>query len=463
MKPSVPHAANLLLVTQNKTAQSRISNFLSGHGYAVFAASGKSGVQDIIAKNGIEVVLINCGTKPSINTPCLQLLKDIKLLDERIEVLLLAPRCSREFALKAAQMGAADCISTPGNFESVLQSLNRVNEYYAIRKQTGLLEHDIRELYTFEGMISRNPRMLEVCSLIKRLARHFTSILITGETGTGKEMVARAIHNLSPRADKKFVPCNCSAFPETLLERELFGHVKGSFTGAMDSKPGIFEYADGGTVFLDEIGEMAVSLQSKLLRVLEGRTIRRIGSPDETSVDVQIITATNRDLRLAIKDGRFREDLFYRINVIDINLPPLRDRTDDIPLLCHYFLAKVNSKCGKNIKGISRSAQLKLMHHPWEGNVRELQNVIESTALLTVKDYISEGDIDLQLEKSGGARKAPALYDDDLTLEEVERQHISRILAKTGGNRVRAAALLGLSRRSLQRRMEKLSIHCSYK
>jgi len=449
---------NLLLVAASKKEQGRLSDFVSGHGYAVFSAPGRSPVTDIIAKYSIEIVLINTETKPSLGSPFLQTLKEIKNFDERIEVLLLAPRCSQDFAAKAVQLGAADCISAPGDLDAILQSLNRVHDYYSIRKQTGQLEHDIQALYTFQGMISRNPRMLEVFTLIKRLARHFTSILITGATGTGKEMVARALHNLSPRADKKFVPCNCSAFPETLLERELFGHVKGSFTGAMDSKPGIFEYAGGGTVFLDEIGEMPVSLQSKLLRVLEDRTIRRIGSPNETPVDVQIITATNRELRRAIKEGRFREDLFYRINVIDINLPPLRDRKEDIPLLCHYFLAHINSRCGKNIKGISRSAQLKLMEHAWEGNVRELQNVIESTALLTTKDYISEQDIDVQLEKSVGLLKATISYEEDLTLEEVERQHISRILAKTGGNRVQAAAILGISRRTLSRKIEKLKI-----
>ncbi len=401
---------------QAKKSMAAYRIFYPDHGYAVFSSTSRSPVPDIIAKNSIEIVLISSETKPSLDSPSLQTLKDIKNFDERIEVLLLAPRCSREFALKAVQTGAADCLSAPGDYDTILKTLNSVNDYYNIRKQTGQLERDIEALYTFQGMISRNPRMLEVFSLIKRLAKHFTSILITGETGTGKEMVAKAIHNLSPRADKQFVPCNCSAFPETLLERELFGHVKGSFTGATDSKPGIFEYAGGGTVFLDEIGEMAVSLQSKLLRVLEGRTIRRIGSPNETRVDVQIITATNRDLRLAIKEGRFREDLFYRINVIDINLPPLRDRKEDIPLLCHYFLSRVNGTCGKNIKGISRGAQLRLMEHPWEGNVRELQNVIESTALLTAKDYISEGEITAQLEKSGGPLKGVIPYGDDLTL-----------------------------------------------
>lgn len=454
----MPHSTNLLLVTEDKSGPGRLKDFLARHGYAVFSTRSAPRVRELMSTNSIEIVLISLKAKPALNTPLLNLLQEVKELDERVEVLMLAPRCSREFALKAIQLGAADCISTPGDFDSIVESLSRVSDYYTIRKQTGVLEHEIRELYTFQGMISRNPRMLELFTLIKRLARHFTTILITGETGTGKEMVARALHNLSPRAGKPFVACNCSAFPETLLERELFGHTKGSFTGAMDSKPGIFEYADGGTVFLDEIGEMAVSLQSKLLRVLEDHTIRRIGAPHETSVDVQIIAATNRDLRTAIKEKRFREDLFYRINVLDINLPPLRDRKDDIPLLCHCFLTEVNRKCDKNIKGLSRSAQLRLMNHSWDGNVRELQNVIESTALLTAKDYISEQEITAQLEKSGGTLTAAPAYSDHLTLEELERQHITRILAKTGGNRLQAAAGLGISRRALQRKIEKLAI-----
>jgi DNA-binding NtrC family response regulator len=459
MKHTPSPTTTVLLVTQGTATRHPLPGLLAKQGYTVVTARSAARALELIGTNSFQIVILVFTTKPRLTSPLFQLLKKIKELDERIELLLVAPRCSEVFSAQAAQWGAADCISPPGDHEAILQSLHRLREYYSIRKQTGELEHDIQALYTFQGMISRNPRMLEVFSLIKRLARHFTTILITGETGTGKEMVARAIHNLSPRADKKFVPCNCSAFPETLLERELFGHVKGSFTGATDSKPGIFEYADGGTVFLDEIGELPVSLQSKLLRVLEDRTIRRIGSPHETPVDVRIITATNRDLRQAIQAGHFREDLFYRINVLDISLPPLRERREDIPLLCQHFLSLINIKCGRNIKGISRSAQLRLMEHPWEGNVRELQNVIESTALLAVKDYISEVEITAQLEKSGGSLKASTGYDDDLTLEEVERRHIARVLAKTGGNRLQAAQLLGISRRSLHRKIDKLHLH----
>jgi transcriptional regulator with PAS, ATPase and Fis domain len=300
--------------------------------------------------------------------------------------------------------------------------------------------------------------MLETFTLVKRLAKHFTTVLVTGETGTGKEMIAKALHQLSPRVKNRFVPCSCSSFPESLLERELFGHLKGAFTGATDSKLGIFEYASGGTVFLDEIGEMGIPLQAKLLRVLEDHKIRRIGSPEELSIDVQVIAATNKDLRVAIKDVRFREDLFYRINVVEIHLPPLRERKEDIPLLCHHFLSRFNKKFSKEMKGISRKAQILLMNHTWEGNVRELQNVIESAAILTTKDYISDQVISKQLQKTTASSRAGLAFADDLSLEEVEKQHIANVLKKTGGNKVKASSILGLSRRSLYRKIEKLTI-----
>ena len=448
----------MLVINENPEYQAIYKDFFDKHGYKVFTAQNTKGILDLISEEKIEVVLIGFKHPPTINTPLIKLFIDIKDFDQRVEVVLIAPHFPQEIAVKAVKLGATDCISPPDELDTILKSLNNVTEYKNIRKQTGLLEREIRERYTFEGIISRNLYMLEIFTLVRRLAKHFTTVLVTGETGTGKEMIARALHNLSPRSKNRFVPCNCSSFPESLLERELFGHVKGSFTGATDSKHGIFEYADGGTVFLDEIGEMETSLQSKLLRVLEDHRIRRIGAPEEIPIDVQVIAATNKDLRVAVKDVRFREDLFYRINVVEIHLPPLRERKEDIPLLCHYFLSQFNKKFNKIFKGISRKAQILLANHNWEGNVRELQNVIESAAILASKDYISDQEISKQLQKSAGLSKTPISYGEDLSMEEVEKQHITHILKKYGGNKVKSSAILGMSRRSLYRKIDKLNI-----
>lgn len=448
----------MLIVSENPDHQAVQKDFFEKNGLNVFCAQNTEGILDLISKENIEIVLIVFQQSPTTNSTFLKLLIEIKDFDQRVEVLLTAPRFSRDIAVEAVKLGATDCIRPPDDLRNILASLNNVAEYKDLRQQTGILEREIRERYTFQGMISRNLYMLESFTLLKRLAKHFTTVLVTGETGTGKEMVAMALHQLSPRAKSRFVPCNCSSFPASLLERELFGHVKGAFTGATDSKLGIFEYASGGTVFLDEIGEMEIPLQAKLLRVLEDHKIRRIGSPEEITIDVQVIAATNKDLRVAVKDVRFREDLFYRINVVEIHLPPLRDRKEDIPLLCHYFLSQFNKKFNKDIKGISRKAQILLMNHTWEGNVRELQNVIESAAILGAKDYIADLDISKQLQKSAGFIKSSIAYGDDLSLEEVEKQHIGNILKKTGGNKVKASAILGLSRRSLYRKIDKLNI-----
>jgi len=452
------YETTMLIVDENPENHPVLKNFFEKHGYKVFCTGATSGVLEIIPQEGIEIVLIDFQDPPSIDSPLMKLLIEIKDFDQRVEVLVTAPHFAREVAVEAVKLGATDCISPSTDLNAIVESLNNVTEYKNLRQQTGLLEREIRERYTFEGMISRNLYMLETFTLVKRLAKHFTTVLVTGETGTGKEMIAKALHQLSPRVKNRFVPCNCSSFPESLLERELFGHLKGAFTGATDSKLGIFEYASGGTVFLDEIGEMGIPLQAKLLRVLEDHKIRRIGSPEELPIDVQVIAATNKDLRVAIKDVRFREDLFYRINVVEIHLPPLRERKEDIPLLCHHFLSRFNKKFSKEMKGISRKAQILLMNHTWEGNVRELQNVIESAAILTTKDYISDQEISKQLQKTTASSKAGLAFADDLSLEEVEKQHIANVLKKTGGNKVKASSILGLSRRSLYRKIEKLTI-----
>ena len=448
----------MLVVNENIEYQTIYKDFFEKHGLKVFCTQAATGILDLISKENINIVLIGFQQSPTITSSFIKLLIEIKDFDQRVEVILTAPHFSREVAVEAVKLGATDCISPPNDLDTISESLNNVTEYKNLCQQTGFLEHEIRENYTFQEMISRNLYMLEIFTLVRRLAKHFTTVLITGETGTGKEMIARALHNLSPRSKSRFVPCSCSAFPESLLERELFGHVKGAFTGATDSKPGIFEYASGGTVFLDEIGEMEIPLQAKLLRVLEDHKIRCIGSPEEISIDVQVIAATNKDLRVAVKDVRFREDLFYRINVVEVHLPPLRERKEDVPLLCHHFLSQFNKKFNKNIKGLSRKAQILLMNHTWEGNVRELQNVIESAAILTTKDYISDQEISKQLQKSTGSGKSITPYGEDLSLEEVEKQHIANILKKTGGNKVKAADILGLSRRSLYRKIDKMNI-----
>jgi DNA-binding NtrC family response regulator len=414
----------MLVINENQEYQAIYKDFFDKHGYRVFLTQNNSEILDLISKENIEIVLIGFKKPPTINTSLIKFLIEIKDFDQRVEVVLIAPHFPQETAVKAVKLGATDCISPPDDLDNILESLNNVTEYKNIRKQTGLLEREIRERYTFQGMISRNLYMLEIFTLVRRLAKHFTTVLVTGETGTGKEMIAK----------------------------------KGSFTGATDSKPGIFEYASGGTVFLDEIGEMEIPLQAKLLRVLENHKIRRIGSPEEISIDVQVIAATNKDLRVAVKDVRFREDLFYRINVVEIHLSPLRERKEDIPLLCHYFLSQFNKKFNKCFKGISRKAQILLANHTWEGNVRELQNVIESATILTTKDYISDQEISKQIHKSAGFVKSPISYGEDLSLEEVERQHIANILKKHGGNKVKSAAILGLSRRSLYRKIDKLNI-----
>ena len=452
------YKTSMLVFNENQDLLNNYKAFFDKHDYKTLCTNNSNEVIDLIVKKNIEIVLIGFQVSPSINTPLTKLLIEIKDFDQRVEVILIAPEFHSEFAVEAVKLGATDCISPSNDLNNMLSALNNVSEYRSLRKQTGLLENEIRERYTFEGIVSRNLCMLETFTLLRRLAKHFTTVLVTGETGTGKEMIAQALHNLSPRAKNKFVPCNCSAFPESLLERELFGHMKGAFTGATDSKHGIFEYAHGGTVFLDEIGELEIPLQAKLLRVLEDHKIRRIGSTEEISIDVQVIAATNKDLRVAVKDVKFREDLFYRINVVELHLPPLRDRKEDIPLLCHYFLSQFNKKAHKAMKGISRKAQILLMNHSWEGNVRELQNVIESAAILTPKDYISDQEISSQLQKSAGAGRSGLTFGDDLSLEEVEKLHITNILKKAGGNKVKASAILGLSRRSLYRKIDKLNI-----
>lgn len=293
--------------------------------------------------------------------------------------------------------------------------------------------------------------MLEVFELVRKIARHYTNVLLIGPTGTGKELVAQAIHQMSPVAQQRFAVCNCSAMVDTLLESQLFGHMRGAFTGATDTRPGLFEYANGGTVFLDEVGETSLPMQAKLLRVIQNREIQRVGSPEVRHVDVRLIAATNRDLRAEVLAGRFREDLFYRLSTIQVRVPSLIERLEDLPLLVQFFLKKYNEAYNKKIQGLTRRTQAVLLQHAWPGNVRELENVISGACLTAVNDFIDVDDLPELLRKPRGRDARGGETWRPLPLEEVRRVHIQRVLEVCEGNRVRASQMLGIGRTSLYR------------
>jgi DNA-binding NtrC family response regulator len=352
--------------------------------------------------------------------------------DPGVFVILIASSYSIESAIEAIRRGAYDYLPKPVDRSRLKKTLDELSDQLCRRRRISGLDAQLLDDLEFHGIIGRSAGMLELFDLARKVARHYSNVLINGATGTGKELVAHALHKMSPVADQRFAVCNCSAMVETLLESQLFGHVRGAFTGANDTRPGLFEYASGGTVFLDEVGEMSLSMQAKLLRVIQNREIQRVGSPEVRRVDVRLITATNRDLQAEVLAGRFREDLFYRLSPIQLRVPSLVERQDDIPLLVAFFLKKYGRLYQKQIRGLTHRAKALLLRHRWPGNVRELENVIASAALVATGDFI---DIP----------------------EEVRKRHIRRMLQLCGGNRVRAAQLLGIGRTSLYRHLKRES------
>jgi two-component system response regulator PilR (NtrC family) len=361
--------------------------------------------------------------------------------------------------------GAYDYISKPFQIDDLRAVLRNALEARRLRQENLESREAGEEGYRFGEIIGKSPEMVEVFDMISRIAPSKASVLILGESGTGKELVAKAIHRESPRARRPFVTVNCTAIPETLLESEMFGHVKGSFTGAVVNKPGLVEAAHTGTLFLDEVGEIPLSIQAKLLRFLQEREIRRVGGNEYKKVDVRVIAATNRKLEKEMEAGRFREDLYYRLNVIRISLPPLREREDDVPLLIDHFLAKFAREQGKPIEKVSSLAARVLSNYDYPGNVRELENIIERCVTLERSDQLTAENLPPKLVEQPPPASAPGEMDippDGIDLnrvtEEVERQLVSRALALTGGNRSRASRLLGISLRSLRYRLVKLGM-----
>ena len=370
--------------------------------------------------------------------------------DPGIHVIIMTGEYTLESALEAVRRGARDFLPKPIDRVRLKRTLDDVAALYDQRRRVRELEEQLLKDLEFHGIVGKSPAMLEVFDFARKVARHYTNVLLIGATGTGKELVARAIHQISPVSQQKLAVCNCSALVDTLLESQLFGHMRGSFTGATDTRPGLFEFANNGTVFLDEVGETSLPMQAKLLRVIQNREIQRVGSPEVRQINVRLIAATNRDLRAEVLAGRFREDLFYRLSSIQIRLPSLTERLEDIPLLVQFFLKKYNEAYGKSISGLTRRAQAVLLQHSWPGNVRELENVISSASITTGGDFIDLADLPEGLQHRG----VRATAGDDwrpLSMEEMRKVHIHRVLDMCQGNRLRAAQVLGIGRTSLYR------------
>ena len=394
----------------------------------------------------------------------LDVLYSIRDTDPHCQVALMTSYASLETAVEAIKLGAADYLSKPVEAVRLERLLNSVREESERRRTVLTLECDLARRLEFLGMIGRAPVMLDLFSMIRRLAPHVRTALISGETGTGKELVAHALHQLGSRADRRFVTVNCAAVVETLFESELFGHMRGAFAGATENKAGLIEAADGGTLFLDEIGELPLALQAKLLRVLELGEVFRAGSVESHRVNIHVVASTSRDLRVEVAAGRFRSDLYYRLNNVEIRLPPLRERREDIPYLTASFVRDASERLQKPLVGLTPGAERLLNQAHWEGNVRELRNVVERACILADTDLVTERELTISMPPRVSMRTgtrpvptAPGQTDGDL-LVNVEREHIQRALVRAGGNKKAAAKMLGLSRRALYRRLERLDL-----
>lgn len=462
----MPEGLSILVVDDDSTLRSALMLNLGVAGYLVQGAGSGAEATRLLSQRSFNIVL--CDLKLPDTDGMAFTRKSLEIAPDTV-ILLMTGYRGAELNMEAIRCGAYGYILKPFDIEELVLTLRKIEEREQLRAQVSELRSEIAQQYNFSNFISQSPEMKRIFDTVKRLANFNTTILISGESGTGKELLARAIHHNSPRRDKPFVAINCGAIPANLVESELFGHRKGSFTDAIRDKRGLFEEAHGGTIFLDEIGELPLHLQVKLLRVLQEQQIRRVGDEQNIDVDVRVLAATLRDLEADVKVGRFRDDLFYRLNVVSIKLPALRERPEDIPLLVEHFLSKLSRKLGISITQIESDALRSLIRYHWRGNVRELENCIERAMVLTDGDIINSDALPEHLKGSIHELRGPEAVAEgtalSLSIKErtrsLEIELIQRALEKTGGNRTRAAKILEISHRALLYKLKEYGLGSS--
>jgi len=444
----------VLIVEDDPEMLALVREHLEGEGYAVTGAGRGAEAIAALRSGEFDVVLTDLRL-PDVDG--MEVLRTARETQREAPVILFTAFGSIETAIQAIRHGAYDYVTKPFALEEISLLVGKALEDRRLREENRRLREEVAGRYRFRNLLGASPAMQAVFALIRQAAPGDANILISGDSGTGKELVAKALHYNSPRAERPFVPVNCAAVPAGLLESELFGHVKGAFTGAMKARRGLFREAEGGTLFLDEVGDMAPELQAKLLRVIEDRVVRPVGSDEAAPVDLRLIAATNKDLVARIQEGLFREDLYYRLAVIPIHLPPLRERREDIPLLAEHFLRRAVAASVKDIRGFTPEAMAALLRHPWPGNVRELENVVERAVTLAGGDQIPPEA--LLLDASAGATPAALLAQAARrpTLEELTVEYVSLVLREVGGDKAKAAEILGVSKRTLYRWQRQIS------
>lgn len=464
MTSAAPATAPLVLVADDDAGvRAAAERFITRLGFRVVTASDGQEALAALATAHPEAAIVDL-QMPHVNG--LEVLRAVRQTAPECQVILMTARPNVESAIEAVTLGARDYLTKPFDWERLRGLLTSVSEGLERRRELFAVDRQLAEQFELCGMIGRSGVMQELFDTIRRLAPHVQTALVTGETGTGKELVARALHLAGPRRDRRFVAQNCSAVVETLFESEFFGHTRGAFTGASEAKAGLFETATGGTLFLDEIGELPLAMQAKLLRVVEYGEVQRVGASEPRRVDVRVIAATNRDLLEEVALGRFRQDLYYRLNIVEIALPALRDRRDDIPLLCAAFVKEFAKRFGKSLTGISAGAERLLQQAPWPGNVRELRNTLERACMLSQERILSEREVLTALGSASRAKPASAVAGvptpavksaaaaPDPPAPQLDRSQVEQALQQVGGNKSAAARVLGVSRRAFYRRLE---------